>query len=155
MADKQIHQLPAAATLVPEDQLVVSQAGSNVTRRASLASLPFQPVLPGTTRRTIAGKLGETISVKDFGAAGDGAADDSAAFQAALDQYGAIHVPAGTYRLDSEIQVKPRRRLFGAGRDATVIDARGDRAFTFNRNAGAFQVDASAAGDWNRSAVSA
>ena len=53
-------------------------------------------------------------------------------------------MPAGTYRLDSEIQVKPRRRLFGAGRDATVIDARGARAFTFNRNAGAFQVDAHA-----------
>ena len=35
-----------------------------------------------------------------------------------------------------------------------MIDARGARAFTFNRNAGAFQVDASAAGDWNRSAVS-
>ena len=110
---------------MPEDQLVFSQAGSNATRRASLASLPFQPVLPGTTRRTIAGKLGETVSVKDFGAVGDGVADDSAAFQAALDQHGAIHVPAGTYRLDSEIQVKPRRRLFGAGRDATVIDARG------------------------------
>ena len=68
------------------------------------------------------------VSVKDFGAVGDGSADDSAAFQAALDQHAAIHVPAGTYRLDGEIQVKPRRRLFGAGRDATVIDARGLRA---------------------------
>jgi hypothetical protein len=67
---KQIHQLPAAAALVPEDQLVVSQTGSNATRRAALAGLPFQPVLPGTTRRTIAGKLAETVSVKDFGAAG-------------------------------------------------------------------------------------
>ncbi len=154
MANKQIHQLPAVSTLAPEDQLVLSQAGSNATRRATLASLPFQPGLPGTARRTIAGKLAETVSVKDFGAAGDGVADDSSAFQAALDQHTAIHVPAGTYRLDSEIQVRPRRRLFGAGRDATVIDARGARAFTFNRNAGAFQVDASSAADWNRSAVS-
>ena len=153
MANKQIHQLPAAAALMPEDQLVLSQAGTNATRRASLASLPFQPALPGSSRRTIAGKLAETVSVKDFGAVGDGIADDSAAFQAALDQHAAIHVPAGTYRLDSEIQVKPRRRLKGAGRDATVIDARGPRAFTFNRNAGAFQVDSGAAGDWNRSSV--
>ena len=153
MANKQIHQLPTAAALMPEDQLVLSQAGTNATRRASLASLPFQPALPGSSRRTIAGKLAETVSVKDFGAVGDGIADDSAAFQAALDQHAAIHVPAGTYRLDSEIQVKPRRRLKGAGRDATVIDARGPRAFTFNRNAGAFQVDSGAAGDWNRSSV--
>ena len=117
MTNKQIHELPAAMLLAPDDQLLVSQAGSNATRRASLGGLPFQPALPGTSRRTIAGKLGEMVSVKDFGAIGDGSVDDSTAFQAALDQHAAIHVPAGTYRLDSEIQIKPRRRLFGA--DAT------------------------------------
>ena len=42
MANKQIHQLPAASALAPEDQLVVSQAGSNATRRASLG----QPAVP-------------------------------------------------------------------------------------------------------------
>lgn len=155
MTNKQIHELPATADLAPDDQVLVSQAGTNATRRASLGGLPFQPPLPGTSRRTIAGKLGELVSVKDFGAVGDGAADDSAAFQAALDQHAAIHVPAGSYRLDSEIQIKPRRRLFGAGRDATVIDARGPRAFSFNRNAGPFQVDLQASTDWNRSTLSA
>ena len=54
MANKQIHELPAAPALVPEDQLVVSQAGSNATRRAALSGLPFQPVLAGAARRTIA-----------------------------------------------------------------------------------------------------
>ncbi|HEX6014871.1 MAG TPA: glycosyl hydrolase family 28-related protein [Geminicoccaceae bacterium] len=155
MANKQIHELPAAATLEPADQLLVSQAGTNLTRRASLASLPFRLPTPGGSPRTLAAKLGESISVKDYGAAGDGVADDSAAFQAALDGHAAVHVPPGTYRLDAEIQVKPRRRLFGAGRDATVIDARAARAFTFNRNEGAFQVDTLAGGDWNRSALSA
>ena len=155
MTNKQIHELPPASQLAPDDQVLVSQAGSNVTRRASLGGLPFQAGLPGTSRRTIAGKLGDVVSVKDFGAVGDGSADDRAAFQAALDQHGAIYVPAGTYRLDGEIQIKPRRRLFGAGRDVTVIDARGPRAFTFNRNAGAYQVDGLASSDWNRSALSA
>ena len=42
MANKQIHQLPAVSTLAPEDQLVVSQAGSNATRRASSR----QPAVP-------------------------------------------------------------------------------------------------------------
>ena len=46
MANRQIHELPAASGLLPEDQLLVSQAGSNATRRASLALLPFQPALP-------------------------------------------------------------------------------------------------------------
>ena len=143
MANKQIHQLPAASdagTRGPAGRLAGRQ--QRHPARQPWPACRSSPACRAPTRRTIAGKLGETVSVKDFGAVGDGAADDSAAFQAALDQHGAIHVPAGTYRLDSEIQVKPRRRLFGAGRDATVIDARGARAFTFNRNAGAFQVDA-------------
>jgi hypothetical protein len=153
MANKQIHELPAAGQLTPEDQLVVSLAGTNLARRAGLGSLPFRLGLPGGSNRSLAHKLGEVVSVKDFGAVGDGSADDSAAFQAALDQHSAIFVPPGTYRLDAEIQVKPRRRLFGAGRDATVIDARAPRAFTFNRNVGSFQVDSLASGDWNRSAL--
>jgi hypothetical protein len=153
MANKQIHELAEAAALTPEDQLVVSTAGTRLTRRASLAHLPFRQTLPGASLRPLAGKLGELVSVKDFGAKGDGSADDSAAFQAALDQHQAVHVPPGTYRLDAEIQVKPRRRLFGAGRDATVVDARAARAFTFHRNEGVYAVDGGAATDWNRSAL--
>ena len=80
MANKQIHELPAAAALEPADQLLVSQAGTNLTRRASLASLPFRLPMPGGSPRTLAAKLGESVSVKDYGAAGDGVADDSAAF---------------------------------------------------------------------------
>lgn len=155
MANKQIHELPAAEALVPEDQLLVSQVGGNLTRRASLASLPVRVSAEGSQARSLAGKLAETISVKDFGAVGDGVMDDSAAFQAALDQHSAVHVPPGIYRLDSEIQIRPRRRLFGAGRDSTVIDARGPRAFTFHRNAAPFAVEPAASSDWNRSSLSA
>jgi len=153
MTSKQLHELPAANTLAPEDQLLISRAGSNLTRRASLGSLPFRLNAAGGAR-TVAGKLGELVSVKDFGAIGDGQTDDRAAFQAALDQHTAVHVPAGTYRLAGEVQVKPRRRLHGAGRDVTVIDARGPRAFTFQRNEGAYRIDSDAGGDWCRSSLS-
>ena len=46
MTNKQIHELPATADLAPDDQVLVSQAGTNATRRASLGGLPFPPPLP-------------------------------------------------------------------------------------------------------------
>ncbi len=151
MATKQIHELAAANQLAPEDQLLVSTAEGNRTRRASLAGLPYRAGAAGAMLRTLLDKLGERVSVRDFGAKGDGSSNDSPAFQAALDAHEAIYVPPGRYRLDSEIQVRPRRTLLGAGRDATLIDARAPRAFTCNRNAGAFAVEAGGTPDWCRS----
>lgn len=61
---------------------------------------------PGTsTTRTLAAKLGEMVSVKDFGAVGDGVTDDTAAFTAALAAYDNILVPAGTYIVTDTITV--------------------------------------------------
>ena len=151
MATKQIHELTAANQLAPEDQLLVSTVDGNRTRRASLGNLPYRAGGVGTVLRTLLDKLGERVSVRDFGAKGDGVADDSPAFQAALDAHEAVYVPPGRYRLNSEIQIKPRRTLVGAGRDATLIDARAARAFTFNRNAGIHAVEAGGTPDWCRS----
>lgn len=62
--------------------------------------------LASATARTVSTKFQESVSVKDFGAAGDGATDDSAAFAAAL-QSGArdVYVPAGDYAFTSAISV--------------------------------------------------
>lgn len=42
-------------------------------------------------------------SVKDFGAVGDGVADDTAAIQAALDAGGEVYFPAGRYKVTSQL----------------------------------------------------
>ena len=130
MTNKQIHELPRgqpAGARRPGARLATPE-------QPHAARQPRRPAVPAATARAVPApspaSSGDVVSVKDFGAVGDGSANDRAAFQAALDQHAAIHVPAGTYRLDGEVQVKPRRRLFGAGRDVTVIDARGPRAFT-------------------------
>lgn len=63
------------------------------------------------------------ISVKDFGAVGDGAADDTAAFNAAVAycatrKGGTILVPAGTYKITSMITVNSNSIVFqGEGFD--------------------------------------
>ena len=58
--------------------------------------------LTGAVGRTVHDKLQETVSVKDFGAVGNGVADDTSAFQAAAayinaQDGGKVIIPAGTY----------------------------------------------------------
>lgn len=76
----------------------------------------------GAVVRNVLNKLRERVSVKDFGAVGDGVSDDSAAFAAAIAAGRRIHIPAGTYRVGSEIYINvSNRMLYGDGVAATTI----------------------------------
>ncbi len=59
----------------------------------------------GATARTVQSKLRESVSVKDFGAIGDGVADDTTAIQNALNTLsatgGTLYFPQGTYLTNS------------------------------------------------------
>ena len=59
----------------------------------------------GAIDRAAQVKLQETVSVKDFGAVGDGVANDAAAFTAANSASGlsAVYVPAGTYLITGTV----------------------------------------------------
>ena len=59
----------------------------------------------GAVATTVQAKLRESVSVKDFGATGDGVTDDRAAFQAAVTAViaagrGTVYVPEGTYLIN-------------------------------------------------------
>jgi hypothetical protein len=57
---------------------------------------------------------GRTVSVKDYGAVGDGVTDDWAAIRAALDSgAGSLYFPAGTYYLTKCLNLKKTVTLFG------------------------------------------
>lgn len=83
--------------------------------------------------RTLQNVLDERISVRDFGAVGDGNTDDTIAIQRALSQVYPVsqynnasvrrllHFPAGTYLVTSEIAVPTYATLVGDGLDATFI----------------------------------
>ena len=72
----------------------------------------------GAVNRTIYQKLSETVSVKDFGAIGDGSADDTAAINAALAANSSVYFPAGTYLVSGSINIKDKA-LYGVPTNAT------------------------------------
>lgn len=72
----------------------------------------FQQAGAGAVTRSSLSKMRESVSVKDFGAVGDGATDDTAAIQAAIDYAVAqaptqpsIFVPAGDYVIGATLNV--------------------------------------------------
>lgn len=89
---------------------------------------PFTDAVP----YPVCEKLEQTVSVKDFGATGDGTTDDTAAIQAAIDYLGsitpwpvstsrgklrpALYFPAGVYKVSSSIAISySSLNVFGDG----------------------------------------
>ncbi|CAH9016435.1 conserved hypothetical protein [Vibrio phage 468E53-1] len=83
-----------------------------------------------TTPRTLADRFADMLSVKDFGAIGDGVTDDTAALQSALSAGKPLRLPAGDYRVSSQILLHTGSRLIGEGRDRTSITASGGSGTT-------------------------
>lgn len=85
----------------------------------------------------------ETASVRDYRAAGDGIADDTAAFDKAV-RGGAsvISIPRGTYRLTRQIAIPSGVTLQGTGNPKIILDVAGfdetNIARTYEANACAF-----------------
>jgi hypothetical protein len=74
----------------------------------------------GATQRTVENKLQDAVSAKDFGAAGDGVTDDTAAIQAALEAAGVggktLFVPSGRYRISYTLIIPTGVRVLGSGK---------------------------------------
>lgn len=81
----------------------------------------------GAVSRSGAVKLAETISVKDYGAVGDGVTDDlpaiNLAFAAVANKGQRIYFPAGTYMVSGTVIVPNKTQIFGVGRgDADFVN---------------------------------
>ena len=79
----------------------------------------FLQVGAGAVPRPYLDKMRDAVNVKDFGAVGDGAVDDTAAFAAAIAVNGNVVVPVGTYRINLNINRKVV--MVGAGAQDTII----------------------------------
>lgn len=96
--------------------------GTGITSNAS--SVTYDPAGTGAVSTTVQAKLREFVSVKDFGALGDGTTNDTAAIQAAIDSgKGGIYFPEGKYRVTSQITLTSDLLIFGAGKRKSIIAA--------------------------------
>ena len=91
---------PATLPLTGAEVLPMVQNG--VTAQGTTADMPFKGPSLVSVVRTAYEKMSDFISVKDFGAVGDGATDDTAAIQNALNYMGAlgggtVYFPPGQY----------------------------------------------------------
>lgn len=115
----QVQQLVAGAAsgLTPDDIALLSSLASSAPGKGASLVTYQQPGAGGVARSVQAALQGVVVNVKAFGAKGDGATDDTDAFNAAVTYVaslggGRIHVPAGTYVISSMITVTTNGVVF-------------------------------------------
>lgn len=124
--DKATGTVKAADLAAPGGSAMVGYAGGTVrdvldavTGPTGAASVGYTPSGTGAVATTVQSKLRESVSVKDFGAVGDGVTDDTAAIQAAVDSIknvgGVIYVPSGTYLCNVTIDGSQTVDMYGDG----------------------------------------
>jgi polygalacturonase len=98
----------AVAGQIPDG--TITNAKINATAGIDASKLSFTQSGTGSVTRTIDSKLKDVVSVKDFGAVGDGVADDTAAIQAAITSVGSSggggtlsFEPGKTYKISAAI----------------------------------------------------
>lgn len=92
-----------------------------VSLEGSMASPDYTALGAGAITRTSQDKFSDRISVKDFGAKGDGLTDDTLAIQQALSAYDSVFVPEGTYLISSTITLNERQTLMGVGQTSVLL----------------------------------
>lgn len=92
---------------------------------ANAGAVTFLQAGTGAVPRSVQSKERDIVSVKDFGAVGDGVTDDTVAIQAALNyaatSYAAVYLPRGDYKTTATLTFYSASTLFGEGLDQSVI----------------------------------
>jgi hypothetical protein len=78
---------------------------SSFSASSGSSLIGYQPAGTGAVATTVQAKLRQTVSVKDFGAVGDGTTNDTAAIQLALNTSSNVYFPVGNYRVTAQLNI--------------------------------------------------
>lgn len=82
-----------------------STVQTQTSQVASAGAVTFLQAGTGAIARSVQSKERDIVSVKDFGAIGDGVADDTSAIQLAINASDEVWFPEGTYKVTSSLTV--------------------------------------------------
>lgn len=102
--------------------VVCCRYGQSASQGKDDASIIYYlPAGTGAVPRTVQSKLRDVVNIKDFGALGDGVADDTAVIQLAINSGAAsVFFPAGTYKV-SLLQLVSNQKLYGEGVTSIIL----------------------------------
>jgi len=104
MAGVKISNLPAATTPLAGTELVPLVQGGVTVKVAAFNLSTFTATGTGAVTRQISSKLGDLVTPQDFGAVGDGVADDTTAWTNWGNASGSKYIPAGSYLAYGSVQ---------------------------------------------------
>lgn len=121
------HEVPGAAELPGKSVRANKALGFDgdgnpvaVSLEGAIAPPDFTANGAGAVTRSSSDKLKDAISVKDFGAVGDGLNDDTVAIQNALLSGDSIYIPNGSYLISSTINLTIGKSIFGLGQGSIL-----------------------------------
>jgi hypothetical protein len=132
------------------DNITGINDGTNITLNAS--NVEYDPPFTNgvTSNYTVTNKFSQYVSVKDFGAIGNGTTDDTTAIQNAINALqmvggGCVYFPAGTFRITGTLTITVSGiRLTGAARGGTTLNfenGANDCISVYGTNSSAGQVN--------------
>jgi hypothetical protein len=129
-AEGDITALEGRMTTAEGDITALENFDTALATSTGSASVGFLQAGSGASLRTVQSKLRDVVSVKDFGAAGNGISDDTAAFAAALATGKGVYIPPGTYLITSSLTVSTSgQSIFGCGFGQSIVQRGNDNSF--------------------------
>ena len=99
----------------------VTAAAAALAASTGASLVGYTAGFTGATGQTVQTKLEQYVSVKDFGAVGDGVTDDTAAIQAAVNTGMPLNWGNGTYRITSAVTATATDDVNWIGNSAAVV----------------------------------